>query len=218
MFSKNKNKIFCLSFQRTGTTSVGQFFKDHGYKVAGHHRTRSSEWSALRFIGDYERIFGSKEFSKFEVFEDNPWWELDFYKVLYHRFPKAKFILFERDADKWFDSMLRHSNGKTLGNTFVHSKLFRREIDFYQVYKGIRPYKGLDKVDNLLELSEFHRAHYKELYNLRNKEVQDFFHEFSPSSLFVGRLEDANKWRKLGAFMGITVSNGYDVHSNKSII
>ena len=119
LFKTKVSKIFCLSFQRTGTTSVGQFFKDFGYKVAGYDSHRSSDWSVKRFLGDYESIFKSKDFKNHQVFEDNPWWETDFYKVLYHRFPDAKFILFTRDADKWFDSMVSHFNAVSPGSLFT---------------------------------------------------------------------------------------------------
>lgn len=218
IFSKKNNpKIFCVSYQRTGTTSVGQFFKDFGYKVAGYDRQRSSNWSVKRFIGDYESIFKSKEFKEHQVFEDNPWFEQDFYKVLYHKFPSAKFVLFTRDADKWFDSMVSHSKGKTLGNTFRHSKIYKREREYYNQFPDLNLYKKINKIDNLLDLNETHREHYKEIYNLRNKEVVDFFNAYSADSLFIGELEDKDKWRKLGVFFNIKVPSEYNVHANKSL-
>lgn len=213
---RKKNKIFCISFQRTGTTSVGQFFKDFGYKVAGYDKKRSTHWSYLRFIGDYDSIFNSTEYKKYQVFEDNPWWEGDFYKVLYHKFPKAKFILFTRDADKWFESMVSHSNGKTLGNTFRHSKIYRRELEYYNYFPDKNNYRTIKEMDNLLELNESHKQHYKDLYNLRNKEVVEFFKTMNPNALFIGQLEDSDKWFKLGDFFDIDVPLGYEVHMNKS--
>ena len=74
---------------------------------------------------------------KYQVFEDDPWWITDFYKLLYHRFPKSKFILLERDPDKWFDSMVSHSGGLVLGNTHRHSYIYDRLEEFYEVGKGI---------------------------------------------------------------------------------
>ena len=121
-FIEDKEKIFCISFQRTGTTSVGNFFKEHGFNVQGYKKEISRKWSFLYYQGDYEAIFEDIDFKKNQVFEDNPWWLGDFYKYLYHRFPRAKFLLLTRDPDKWFDSMLNHSKRKTLGNTFLHSK------------------------------------------------------------------------------------------------
>ncbi|QXP78202.1 MULTISPECIES: sulfotransferase [Winogradskyella] len=213
---KKKNKIFCVSFQRTGTTSVGQFFKDFGYKVASYDQKRSFKWSAKRFLGDFESIFKSKDFKNHQVFEDNPWWEEDFYKVLYHRFPNAKFILFTRDADKWFDSMLSHSKGKSLGNTFRHCNNYNRVEEFYRTFPNLDYYKTILKNDNLLDINEVHRAHYTNIYNLRNKEIVDFFNAISPNSLFTAQLEDADKWKRLGDFFNIELPNDYQVHANKS--
>lgn len=216
IISRRHPKIFCISFQRTGTKSVGQFFIQRGFKVASYDAERSFNWSALRFIGDYESIFNSKEFIENQVFEDNPWWEGDFYKVLYHRFPNAKFILFTRDADKWFDSMISHSKERTLGNTFMHSSIYRREWEYFNKFPDEMNYKNIREINNLLDLKEKHREHYKNIYNLRNKEVVDFFNHVSKDSLFIGQLEDKKKWVKLGAFFNLKVYDTYEVHANKT--
>lgn len=216
LFSKSQPKIFCISFQRTGTTSVGRFFKEFGYQVASWDKERSALWSYYRFTGNIEAIFTSKDFKKHQVFEDNPWWELDFYRVLYHRFPNAKFILFTRDADKWFDSMLSHSKGKNLGNAFRHSKIYRREEEFYKSFPNENHYETAKIIDNRLPLNESHREHYKRIYTIRNKEIIEFFKVFSPHSLFVANLEDNDKWQRLGQFIGFQVPDNYSMHANKS--
>ena len=64
-------------------------------------------WTNKWFEGDYDFIFDDYRFKLSQVFEDDPWWCSDFYKVLFHRFPRSKFILIERDADRWFDSMIK---------------------------------------------------------------------------------------------------------------
>ncbi len=143
-----KNKIFCISYQRTGTTSTGQFFKDHGYKVATYGVSKHNAWTQSWLKGDYEKIFKSLHFKNHQVFEDDPWWCTDFYKVLFHRFPKAKFVLLERDADKWFNSMVSHSNGQTLGNTHTHSVLYNRTDEFYNKFPDLK-LRYTKEVDNL---------------------------------------------------------------------
>lgn len=214
MLSAIEPKIFCISFQRTGTTSTGKFFKDHGYHVAGYNRSRKNDWTLKWFSGNHEAIFNSTDFRLFQVFEDDPWWCLDFYKVLFHRFPSARFILFERDSDAWFNSMVAHSGGKTLGNTYRHSKIYRREVEFYKLFGSRELYSR--EVDNLLPMANMHRDHYTSLYELRIREVKEFFNQFDATRLFVGKLEDSQKWIKLGDFIGIQVDDAYDVHVNKS--
>lgn len=211
------NKIFCISMQRTGTTSVGDFFNHFGYRVARSYDSRRNRWSTLWYEGDFEAIFKSDEFLSYQVFEDDPWWHPEFYKVLYHRFPNSKFILFTRDGDSWYQSMVSHSKGKTLGNTKTHCKHYRREKDYYEFVEANKNINlnELDQHDNLLELAPYEQQ-YKEIYNIRNKEVIDFFNNKKPECLFVVDLHDKNKWKKLGEFIGINIPDDFEIHSNKS--
>lgn len=217
LFQNSTNKIFCISTQRTGTTSVGQFFKNHDFNVADWFVSNKNNWSYYWNIGDFESIFNSKDFKNNQVFEDDPWWLPEFYKVLYHRFPKAKFILFTRDSEAWFQSMVKHSEGMILGNTMKHCKVYRREQDFLNLFnEKERLVYDEKKIDNLLSL-EGEKDHYINLYNQRNTEIIDFFKKHSPKSLFVSRLEEDDKWVKLGEFMGMNISKDYNVHANRSI-
>ena len=212
---KFKPKIFVISFQRTGTTSTGKFFGDHNFRVANYSVSRRNEWTLNWFKGDYNRIFNSIDFQAHQVFEDDPWWCGNFYKVLFHRFPNSKFVLLERDPDRWFDSMVNHSSGKTLGNTYRHSKIYRREIEFYSLDINInKPYSS--RIDNLMELNDSHREHYKNIYFIRNKEIKEFFDQFDSERLIYAKLEDQYKWKKIGKFIGFNVDNNYNVHVNSS--
>jgi hypothetical protein len=216
MFNK-PNKIFCLSTQRTGTTSVGVFFKQFGYKVADWTISNKNKWSYKWDRGDFEAIFNSKDFKNNQVFEDDPWWLPEFYKVLYHRFPNAKFILFTRNPEDWFKSMEKHSNGKTLGNTKRHCKVYRRELDFYNLLDyNERLHYDEKQIDNLLSLDGY-KEHYIKLYNLRNTEIIEFFKKENSKSLVHCELEDKNKWKKLGDFFKLDVPENFEVHANKSL-
>ena len=212
--AKRGPKIFCISFQRTGTTSVGVFFHDHGFPVATWGTALSNKWIASWFSGDHERIFSSPDFKQCQVYEDVPWGGTDFYKVLFHRFPDARFILVERSPEKWFDSMVSHSNGKTLGNTHRHACIYNREDEFHALGRLENIYT--EEIDNLLPLNESHRAHYQAIYTARNREARLFFEHHGKERLFTGRLEDADLWKKLGSFFSIPVKEGYRAHANAS--
>ena len=209
-----KPKIFCISFQRTGTTSTGEFFRRNGYSVAGYSQSRKNDWTLKWFSGNFEAIFNSLDFKTTQVFEDDPWWCLDFYKFLFHRFPTSTFVLMERDGDNWFDSMVSHSHGKSLGNAYRHSRIYRREKEFYDGYYNGNKYSR--EVDNLMPLNESYRQHYKDIYELRNREVKEFFDSFGKERLYIGKLEDDEKWVKMGDFFDIKVDRHFDVHVNKS--
>ena len=198
--------------QRNGTSSCGQFLKDFGYRVATYPVSSQMGWSYDWLDGNFDAIFKSLTFHSFQAYEDDPWWSPDFYKYIYYRFPKSRFILFSRDSNKWFDSMLRHSKGKNPGNTYGHSKVYQRLYDYYfnkDQCEGFNP--ANNQVDNLLTL-EGKREHYIRVYETYNREVLDFFENHNPSRLFTGKLEDDNKWIKLGEFLNISVSPEYNVH------
>ncbi len=51
---------------------------------------------------------------------------------------------------------------------------------------------------------------------MRNREIISFFAEKGSDCLFTCSLDDDEKWKKLGDFMGIAVPEDLDIHSNKS--
>lgn len=210
-----KPRIFCISMQRNGTTSVGQFLKIHGYRVAGYGK-HSTHWSQLWLKGDYDKIFHSLTFRSYQAYEDNPWWAPDFYRVLNNKFPKAKFILFYRDPDKWFNSMLNHSNGQIPGNIYGHCKVYRRLDEFYEqldMHSNLHPSDY--ETDSLTPLED-KRDHYIKVYKEYNREVIEYFKKYGPEKLFVCRLENKNKWKKLGEFLGFHVPEAFNIHLNQS--
>jgi len=206
-------KIFVISYQRTGTTSTGKFFKKCGYKVASWDVNDRNKWTQKWVLGKYEDIFKSKDFNNYEVFEDDPWWCTDFYKHLFFKFPDSQFVLVERDSNKWFNSMLNRGKGKTLGNTYIHSKLYDREEEYLEI--NIKP--DLSSYDKLLTLDERHREKYTKIYETRNLEVKEFFNINDKSRLINVKLEDSGKWEKIANHFKIK-NYPNEVWENKSKI
>lgn len=216
---KNEPRIFCISMQRTGTTSVGRFFFDFGFRWAGWPISESNQWSVACYNGNYEEIFSSSDFKINNAFEDAPWFYPGFYKVLYHRFPNAKFILFTRDFDSWYQSMINHSGGDVIGRSVIHCKIYRRELEYFDLLRAGEINEenenriGTKKTMKLINKAE----HYEEIYRLHALEVKDFFKRNSPDSLHVGSLDDPLKWKKLGVFLDIKVPDDYNSHENSSL-
>jgi hypothetical protein len=213
--SNPEQRIFCISMQRSGTTSVGKFFRDFGFRWAGWPADADNGWSEAWYRGDFESIFGSPDFQAANAFEDSPWWSPDFYKALFHRFRGSKFVLMTRDPDAWFRSMLAHSSGNVIGDNRSHCKCYRRELEFFDLLAS-------DQIDDLPEGKGRamtiigHDEHYKDIYRLHNTEVLDFFAQYGPEMLHHGSLEDPLKWQKLGKFLGVEVPESYDSHLNAS--
>ena len=195
--------------QRTGTTSVGRFFSDVGLRWSGWTDCRKNGWAESWHDGNYEKIFSSNDFLVKNAFEDAPWWAPGFYKILYHRFPESKFILLTRDTNAWLNSMINHSNDNLIGEPERHCKIYRREKELYEMSK----FSSLSlKRMRISEAAE----KYKEVYETHNREVIDFFSKNSPSSLFVGKLEDPDKWQNLASFLNIEIDKNYNNHENSS--
>lgn len=93
-------KVFCIGFQKTGTTSLGVAFEKMGYRVCGvYHELLPDLWN-----GDVSSI---KEILRdYDVCKDNPWPVL--YRPLDEYFPGSKFILTIRDEDAWLKSVVNH--------------------------------------------------------------------------------------------------------------
>lgn len=211
-------KIFCLSMQRTGTTSVGRFLRDFGFRTAGWPLAEKNAWPELWYQEQYDTIFSSIDFRVANAYEDAPWWYPAFYERLYHRFPGSRFVLFERDPDAWFDSMLKHSNGDILGKTKIHARIYRREEEYDDLLRksgfdvSVENQYGARKTMQLVG----NRDHYTTIYEAHNLAVRNFFANNAPHALYADRLENAEKWQMLGAFLGIPVSTDYHCHQNAS--
>ena len=216
LIKPSKDRVFCISMQRTATTSTGDFLADHGYSVAGWPVSNYYNWPYYCSTGNHEAIFSSATFQAYNAFEDSPWYHPDMYKKLFNRFPNSKFILLQRDSDEWFDSMLRHSDGKTPGNTFRHCQVYNRLPEFYNRLEDDDDFHPtLNESDNLMNLKG-KRKHYTKVYENYNKEVITFFENSNPERLFTTQLEDPDKWKRLGDFLEVNVDNNYHKHSNKS--
>lgn len=212
---RNSTRIFCISMQKTGTTSVGDFFEHFGYPTARWHDSNRNLWTKRWFDGNYEEIFSSLEFQSYQVFEDTPWWFPEFYKILYHRFPGSKFILFTRNSDDWFRSMKKSYHGSSKEILEIHAKIYRRENEFYEIIDKHRDGSPINwQQEFTLEGMD---SHYKRIYETRNREVIDFFNRHDPDSLLVCDLYDPEKWMKTGSFIGFKVPEKFQMHSNKTL-
>jgi len=204
-------KIFCISYQRTGTTSTGRFLRDLGYRWAGWKTAETERWCESWLDGDFEAIFRSQEFQQAQAFEDAPWFFPDFFKQLYHRFPGAKFILLKRDPQKWFQSMITHSGGWGPGEPSLHAKIYRREVELI-----IRQAQNQSPEPSRLRLEGMEK-HYTTQYQQHIFEALKFFRSHGPEALFHGNLEDPDIWIKMGQFLGHQVPPNYRCHENKTV-
>lgn len=139
-----KRKIFCIGFQKTGTSSLGVALTQLGYRVKGPVKTRDPR-IASRLLEETLPLVG-----KYDAFQDNPWPIL--YRTLDERYPGSRFILTVRDVDSWLNSVLGHFGEKNTpmraliygvgcpaGNEDIYRQRFLRHEQEVREYFRDRP-------------------------------------------------------------------------------
>jgi hypothetical protein len=92
------SKVFCIGFQKTGTTSLGAALQRLGYSVTGGKGAYDPQ-IAVTAVEWVEQFL-----PRSDAFRDNPWCIL--YEYLDRRCPGSKFILTVRDPDSWIRSVV----------------------------------------------------------------------------------------------------------------
>ncbi|WP_172824553.1 sulfotransferase family protein [Vreelandella subglaciescola] len=165
------NKIFCIGFHKTGTTSIALALEQLGYKVTGPNGIRDPDiaFNALsmckQLVNDYD------------AFQDNPW--PLFYREMDEMFPGSKFILTLRDEQSWMRSQLTHFGanetpmrrwiygvGCPLGNEETYLEIYRQHYDSVRKYFSNRP-------NDLLEMDLSNDDGWEELCEFLEHDIPD---------------------------------------------
>ena len=115
-----KPKIFCIGFDKCGTTSLHNFFRFQGLK--------SIQWKypGNRFLGveaakcrnerDCKKLFSVGQcFLNFTHFGEDEFFDpYDMFPMWKSAFPDAYFIFNDRNVEEWILSRKRYKNGKGL--------------------------------------------------------------------------------------------------------
>lgn len=197
-------KIFCLSLQRSGTKSFGNFARNTlGLNVCSWKESSANRLSELWYRRDIDKIFSFIESAGFQAFEDSPWWHGDLYKFLPYRYPDAKFVCLYRPASDWLGSMQRHSGDRPLGNVRRHCEIYQRSYELMKlqpIAKNLRDCKkSMTLSSTPLVYLNYHFKYHSEMkawFELNN---------FS-ERLFMHSLYDLD-WKNLLDFTGITPIN-----------
>lgn len=100
---RSRSKVFCIGFQKTGTTTMRSALEILGYRVAGHFGVDDPEIRANALPGALELA------GKYSAFQDNPWPVL--FRDLDQHFPGSRFVLTVRDPERWLESVVSHFGG-----------------------------------------------------------------------------------------------------------
>lgn len=142
-------KVFCIGFQKTGTSTMGVALETLGFKVLG---TDSSTAEKLKTKDGRDSIV--QRLKSFDACQDNPWPLL--FKELHEKYPRAKFILTVRNEDLWvksFQKYFEHRFGAMeryiydcsgpFESTDTYVKVYNQHNDDVQTYFSTQPEKLL---------------------------------------------------------------------------
>lgn len=177
--NKNSNKVIGIGLHKTGTSTLGDLLLTLGYDVVGARLDLSES------LAEGNKKPAIELAAHFPALQDIPWALL--YKELDEAFPGSKFILTERDENKWMNSVLNH-----FGDRYwvMHEWIY-----------GVETAAGNEE-------------RYREVYRNHNRQVREYFKD-RPDDLLIMNFENGDGWEKLCPFLGVDVPGQKVPHANK---
>ncbi len=122
-----KEKIVYLGFHKTATSSFQSFLEQLGYSGVGNYK----EWT---WEGDTD-VESAMIFSeKYNVFADSPWFKL--YKNFDLKYPNTKYIIWTRDTDSWYESVLNFlGSDNSSSRRWIYGELYGSPVNNEKIYK-----------------------------------------------------------------------------------
>jgi len=121
---KDYNKVFCVGWLRTGTSSFGRSMRRLGFKHCGWDPDVFHDWYEK---GKIEKVI--RYARHFESFDDLPWNHIDIFEKLDAAYPNSKYVLLERDSDEWFTSFNKHRIGVGMKSVLDEREEYIREYE-----------------------------------------------------------------------------------------
>jgi hypothetical protein len=109
-------KIFIVSHNKCGTTSLKAFFRENGFRVG---RQKVAEALHYRELLDSGSTVGKSDWVNYiesaQVFQDVPFSTAGFLPWLVRNYSDALFIHVSRDSESWYQSLIFHHVKRRLG-------------------------------------------------------------------------------------------------------
>lgn len=192
---KNRQKIFCIGRNKTGTTSLKKAFEDLGY-IVGYQRTAEKLLREYE-SGNYKPII---EYCKSaEVFQDAPFSYPHTYRYLDKAYPGSKFILTVRDSPEMWYASVTNFHAKRFGNGNIPSSKDLKEADY--VWKGWI-YETIRINYKTPESDPYQKDLVIKNYIDHNHDVKEYFKD-RPNDLLVINLSDPNSYQEFIDFLGV---------------
>ena len=217
---KKFNKVFCIGYNKTGTTTLQTVFQLYGYRVPDQ-KVQEMRLTKNVFRTDYKEL---QQFCQYyDGFQDMPFSQGMTYVAVDALFPESRFILTERPPEEWFESLV--SFQKKFYNLKDLSRLKEEDIKkrFNYLYPG---YAYENHRRNLSVFTEgtqkvlweklYDYDYYVDIYLRRNEEIKRYFMN-APEKLLVIDVTKEKDTARICEFLGIPKSFSIKMpHSNKT--
>lgn len=216
-----KEIIFCVGLQKSGTSSLNKALRVLGYTVKSYipeliapmDKWRiGSESAEEGWTFDPEKHVDLSILNDYDGFSDNPCSFAPVYKTVDKEFPNAKFILTIRSREKWANSAKKHCD-----QAMYHS------VHEYRInnFKNYDPDKDIIYSNDNMGLIEYlYQTPYKHMdleafakhYDEHHAGVFEYFKD--RDDFLVLDLEKGDGWEELCAFLGKEVPKRHFPHSH----
>jgi hypothetical protein len=182
MSTTKPHKVFCIGFMKTGTTTLNRALSMLGYRVSHN----SWKWLKLIVKNDWPGI--QQKMDSWDAVEDNPIPLI--YKELDALYPRSKFILTEREPEKWYNSVSYHVGDLS---SPMHEWLFGRG-------------KGLPRND---------KKHTLNVFVKHRENVIEYFKD-RPDDLLIIDITKIENWDTICTFLGEEIPEAVFPHANRT--
>jgi hypothetical protein len=209
---QNKQKVFCIGLNKTGTTSMKAAFEELGFIVAPQLPAEKLFFDWVK--RDFKRIIAYCKTSG-EAFQDIPF-SLPFtYVILDHYFPNSKFILTIRNnPEQWYKSITRYHGKLWSQNNKIPTK--NDLIKAKYIVEGY-PYYALKHIFNTPDKDLYNKNMLINFYSKHIENVEEYFHGRA-NDLLILNVAKKNAYQKLAKFLGSKTNKTKFPWKNKTII
>lgn len=199
-------KIFCLGFPKTGTSSIEQGLEILNYKVCKGYwgNTHSFYLFALLVNKDYNEILRMTKY--WDAFADAPWGGSNLYIKLLEIYPNAKYILTVREPESWYKSFEKLITMFDLNPdtalTSYHANGMWGSAYYFETIFNIKTLAG-----NKQKIIDTYIKH--------NNDIKAYFNN-NQKELLILDLSKVNGWDAICPFLNCTIPNTAFPHLNKS--
>jgi hypothetical protein len=198
---RDYNKIFCIGFGKTGTTSITKLLTKFGFTIGNQAvgEILGEDWSVHKRV---ERIIGFCYTA--DAFQDAPFGYPGLYRELDKAFPGSKFILTLRDSpEQWLDSVVRFQT-KMFSSDKTRPPNEEDKRNALYRYKGYLLQNSRNNWD-YPNVPLFDEKSYKKRYSDHINDVRDYFKDRADDfiEINVSRKED---FKRLCEFLKIKTS------------